>query len=120
MCQFFIGYNSNVSNITIGGTHSFDQRINYSVVAPFNNKNKIDKDAAFGSIETSQSGKAKVFLRITGTTSDYDISYDKSAVKKEIISDLKREVQDLRDAFRKKGKKKKQEVELEEEDYFDW
>ena len=100
--------NSNVSNITIGGTHTFDQRINYSVVAPFNNKTKVDKDATFGSIETSQTGQAKVFLKITGTTSNYDISYDKSALKKEIISDLKREVQQLKEAFRKKGKKKKE------------
>lgn len=112
--------NSNVSNITIGGTHSFDQHIDYRVVAPLNNRNKVDKDAAFGSIETSQTGKTKIFLKITGTTDNYKISYDKSAVKKEIISDLKREVQQLKDAFRKKGKKKKQEVELEEEDYFDW
>lgn len=112
--------NSNVSNITIGGTHTFDQHIDYRVVAPFNNRNKVDKDAAFGSIETSQMGKTKIFLKITGTTDDYKISYDRSAVKKEIISGLKREVQQLKDAFRKKGKKKKQEVELEEEDYFDW
>jgi predicted amino acid-binding ACT domain protein len=61
-----------------------------------------------------------VFLKITGTTDNYAISYDKSAVKKEIISDIKREVRQLKDAFRKKGKKKKKEVELEEEDYFDW
>lgn len=112
--------NSNVSDITIGGTHTFDQHIDYSVSAPFNNRNKVDKDAAFGSIETSTTGKTRIFLKIAGTTSVYDISYDKSAVKKEIISDIKREVQQLKEAFRKKGKKKKEEVELEEEDYFDW
>jgi hypothetical protein len=112
--------NSNVSDITIGGTHTFDQRIDYSVSAPFNNRNKVDKDAAFGSIEASTTGRSRVFLKITGTTSDYDVSYDKSAVKKEVISDLKREVHQLKEAFRKKGKKKKKEIELEEEDYFDW
>jgi len=112
--------NSNVTNITIGGTHTFDQHIDYSVVAPFNNKKKKDKDEAFGAIETSQTGQTKVFLKITGTTSDYKISFDKSAFKKEVIGDLKREVQQLKEAFRKKGTKKKEEVALDEEDYFDW
>jgi hypothetical protein len=112
--------NNNVSNIKISGTHTFDQQINYRVVAPINNRNKVDKDAAFGAIETSQSGQTKIFLKIIGTTDDYKITYDRSALKKEVISDLKREVQQLKEAFRKKGKKKKEEVELEEEDYFDW
>ena len=112
--------NSNVSNITIGGTHTFDQHIDYRVVAPLNNRKKVDKDAAFGTIEASQTGPIKIFLKITGTTDDFNISYDKSALKKAIVNDLKLEVEQLKEAFRKKGKKKKQEVDLEEEDYFDW
>lgn len=111
---------SNVSNITIGGTHTFDQNIVYTVVAPLNNKKRRDRDEIFGAIEEDKSGRAKVFLKISGTTSDYEVSYDKRAVKKEIISDLKREVQELKDAFKNKGKEEKKEVELEDDDYFDW
>ena len=111
---------SNASNITIGGTHTFSQKINYSVVAPLNNKKKKDSDEVFGAIEQDKSGQAKVFLKIIGTTSDYEVSYDKRAVKKEIISDLKREVQELKEAFKTKGKEAKKEVELEDDDYFDW
>ena len=44
---------------------------------------------------------------------------DKEAVKKKIASDFKKEVQELKDAFKQKGKKKKKELELSEEE-FDW
>ena len=64
--------------------------------------------------------KTKIFLKITGTTDKYEITYDQTAVKKKIISDLKKEVQELKDAFKQKGKKKKKELELEKDEYFDW
>jgi AsmA-like C-terminal region len=111
---------SNVTTISLSGTHTFDQHIDYRVVAPLHNKKKIDSDEAFGAIEQDNAGRTKVFLKIVGTTSKYTVSYDKAAVKKKIVSDLKKEVNELKDAFRAKGKKKKKEVELEKEEYFDW
>lgn len=110
---------SNVTNITLSGTHTFDQKIDYRVVAPLRNKKKIDPDEAFGAIESDNAGRAKVFLKITGTTDDYDVSYDKRALKQKLASDLKKEVQELREAVKLKGKQKKKEVELSEEE-FDW
>lgn len=110
---------SNVTTIQLRGTHTFDQNIDYRVVAPLRNKKKIDPDEAFGAIEDDGSGKAKIFLKITGTTDKYEISYDKEAVKKKIASDLKKEVQELKDAFKLKGQKKKKELELSDEE-FDW
>ena len=35
-------------------------------------------------------------------------------------SDLKKEVKELKEAFQLKGKKKKKELELEKDEYFDW
>ncbi len=110
---------SNVTTIQLSGTHTFDQRIEYRVVAPLRNKKKIDPDEAFGAIEEDGSGNAKIFLKITGTTDVYDVSLDKDAVKKKITSDLKKEVQELKDAFKLKGQKKKKELELTEEE-FEW
>lgn len=110
---------SNVTTIQVSGTHTFDQHIDYRVAAPLRNKKKIDPDEAFGAIEEDGSGKAKIFLKITGTTDEYDVSLDKDAVKKKISSDLKKEVQELKDAFKLKGQKKKKELELTEEE-FDW
>ncbi|MCB0488975.1 MAG: hypothetical protein KDC99_10900 [Cyclobacteriaceae bacterium] len=111
---------SNVTNIQISGTHTFDQHIDYRVIAPLRSRKKIDPDEAFGAIEDSQTGQAKIFLKIIGTTDDYRVIYDKDAVKKKIVNDLKKEVQELKDAFKLKGKIKKKEIELEEDDYFEW
>ncbi|MEL7003582.1 MAG: hypothetical protein AAFN93_12735 [Bacteroidota bacterium] len=106
--------------INIGGTHTFGQKIDYSVVAPLRSKKKIDPDEAFGAIEEDTQGRTKLYLKIIGTTSDYRIIYDKKEVKKKIISDLKKEADELKRAFKEKGLKKKKTVELEEDDYFDW
>lgn len=111
---------SNATTIQLSGTHLFNQKIDYRVVVPLRNKKKIDPDAAFGAIEEDSKGQTRLFLKITGTTAKYQISYDQASVKKKIISDLKKEVQELKDAFKLKGKKKKKELELEKDDYFDW
>lgn len=111
---------SNVTVLQLSGTHTFDQKIDYRVIAPLRNKKKIDPDEAFGAIEESLIGKPKLFLKITGTTDHYTIAYDQVAVRKKIASDIKKELQELKDAFKLKGKKKKKELELEKDDYFDW
>ena len=61
-----------------------------------------------------------MFLKITGTTDDYRVSYDTQAVRKKIAADLKREVKELKDAFKNKGTKEKKELELQKDEYFDW
>lgn len=110
---------SNASNISLSGTHSFDQHIDYRVVAPLRSKKKIDPDEAFGAIEES-GGQTKVFLKIVGTTDKYEVKLDKQATKQKIVSDLKREVKELKEAFQSRGAKKKKEVELQKDEYFDW
>ncbi len=111
---------SNVTTIQISGTHTFDQQIDYRVIAPLRSKKKIDPDEAFGAIEESNGGNTKIFLKIVGTTDNYKVIYDKEAVKKKIVNDLKKEVIELKEAFKLKGKKKKKELELDVDDYFDW
>jgi len=111
---------SNATTIQLSGAHTFDQHINYRIVAPLRSKKKIDPDEAFGAIEDTGKGQTRVFLKITGTTDDYKVSYDQEAVKKKIVSDLKKEVKELKEAFQLKGKKKKKELELEKDEYFDW
>ncbi len=111
---------SNATTITVSGTHTFDQQIDYHVVTPLRSKKKIDPDEAFGSIEEDSHGQTKLFLKITGTTDNYIVSLDKAALKKKITADLKKEVKELKDAFKLKGKKKEKELELQKDDYFDW
>jgi len=109
---------SNVTTIQISGTHTFDQQIDYRIVTPLRSKKKIDVTEATGAME-EQAGQLKLFLKIIGTTDNYRVLYDTEAVKKKIASDLKKEVQELKDAFKNKGQKKKEELELSTEE-FDW
>jgi AsmA-like C-terminal region len=111
---------SNATTIQLSGTHTFDQHIDYRVASPLRSKKKIDPDEAFGAIEEDTKGQTKLFLKITGTTDKYEVAYDREAVKKKIVSDLKKEVKELKEAFQLKGKKKKKELELEKDEYFDW
>ncbi len=110
---------SNATSLKISGTHTFDQNIDYRIVTPLRRKKIVDVNAQ-GAFEESMDGQTKLFLKITGTADDYKVAYDTEAVRKKIGSDIKREVQELRDAFRSKGKQKQKEVELQEDDYFDW
>ncbi len=111
---------TNLTSIQLSGTHTFDQRIDYRLITPLRNKKKIDPDEAFGAIEQDSKGQSKLFLKIVGTTDSYEVIYDKQAVKKKISADLKKEVQELKEAFKLKGKIKKKELELEKDEYFDW
>lgn len=111
---------SNVTTIQISGTHTFDQKINYHVVLPFESFGKSKNDEMFGAVEET-GGVSKLHLRITGTTDDYEIVFDTKAVGIKIISDIKKEVQELKDAFRKKEEAvKSQEILLNEEEFFEW
>ena len=90
------------------------------MIAPLRNKKKIDPDEAFGAIEETPGGQPKIFLKIIGTTDNYEVKLDKEATKKKMVSDLKKEVKELKQAFQNRGIKKKKEVELQKDEYFDW
>lgn len=110
---------SNVTDIKISGTHTFDQQIDYRIVTPLRSKRKIDLQEAQTAVE-EESGQTRLFLKIIGTTDNYRVVYDIGSVRKKIASDLKKEVQELKDAFKNKGMKKK-EAELQKDEYFeDW
>lgn len=111
---------SNVSTIAVRGTHTFDQHIDYYLKVPLRNFRKQDRDAAFGAIEEDGRGSANLFLTIRGTTEDYKIAYDSQAVKQKIKEDIKKEGQELKEVFQNRGQKDKKDVELNEEEYFDF
>lgn len=111
---------TNVTSIKISGTHTFDQRIDYRVIAPLRNDKNITSVEAKQALQEDGSGQSKLFLKIVGTADDYRVVYDSESVKKKIATDLKKEVQELKEAFKNKGTKEKKEVELEEDEYFEW
>jgi len=109
---------TNITSLQISGTHTFDQRIEYRIITPLRRQNTLDQEAqqAIG----QENGQSKLYLKLTGTTDNYRVVYDTESVKKKIISDLKNEVKELKDAFKNKGTQKKKELELEKEEYFEW
>src|SRR5690606_22220201 len=111
---------SNISTIEVKGTHTFDQRIDYYTRVPLKTFSKKDRDAAFGAIEDNGSGGANIFLTIQRTTENYAIKYDSKAVKEKIKDDIRREGVELKQVFKNKGQEDKEDVELNEDEYFDF
>ncbi|WNB18320.1 AsmA-like C-terminal region-containing protein [Marivirga arenosa] len=112
---------SNVSNILIQGTHTFDQEINYRLLVPLKNYKRKDKDEAFGAIE-EEKDYSSLYLKIEGTTDDFEVSWDKKRSLKSIADRIKEEGKTLKKII--KGEKlpedENEELELNEDEYFDW
>ena len=111
---------SNVTEIEIGGTHTFDQHIDYKIVAPLFHAPRVDRDELFAAIEDDGSTSPKIHLRLTGTTDEYEVKLDRAGQKEQVISGLRKEVDELKKAFRDKRKQKQKTLQLDEEEYFDW
>lgn len=71
-----------VTDISISGTHSFDEHIDYQVSFPLINYDKRERDERHGITRREDSKNFYVFLGIKGTTKSFDIDFD----KKQIIS----------------------------------
>jgi hypothetical protein len=113
---------SSLSNISISGTHTFNQEIDYKVTVPLKNfkKEKVDKDEAFGAIEKNvQTGGSNVFVTIIGTTDNFKIAYDKKKTGKKMKQDLKKEKEELRTLFQKKKPEPIAEP-AKEQEFFDF
>jgi len=113
---------SSISVMSIMGTHTFDQEMDYKLKVPLKNFRKKDSDEAFGAIQDEGSGKTTLFLTIKGNSKDYKIAYDKQAVRSKITQNLKKEKEEFKSLFRKKTAEVKPESkkELKEDEYFDF
>ena len=108
---------SNLTTIAVNGTHTFDQDINYRLKVPIRRSQK-DKDEYFGAVE-DDGLSTNLFLKIIGTTKEYQVVFDKDAVKNKIKEDLREEKWEFRNAVRNKGQDTGTQ-ELDEENYFDF
>ncbi len=76
---------SNVSNIIVSGTHTFDKDIEYHLRVPLKSFIRISKKKGYN--KSAREGMS-LLLKITGNTSDYSISYDTKTLINNIKSDL--------------------------------
>ncbi len=107
---------SNVSNILVKGQHTFDHAIDYRLQVPLKNFIRISKKKDY---EQSARQGMNLMLKITGTTSDYKMSYDTEALKQSIKKDIFDEGSEWRSIKNRNIQKADQAPELED-DYFEF
>ncbi|MEQ8517805.1 MAG: AsmA-like C-terminal region-containing protein [Cytophagales bacterium] len=109
---------SNVRTINVQGTHTFDNQINYDFEIPVT-REKIDRDERFGQIKDDKSGKTKLLIKLIGTSTDYKVKYNEEALKENIKTGIKEEVKELKKIL-KNQKEEEEDLELDEDEYFDF
>lgn len=97
---------SSTLNLKLNGTHTFGNIIDYHIgilLSDLLSKNDKKKEEDIDGIfpEEDGLGKTTLYLSMKGNVDDPDIRYDTKAVSKKISSDLKKEKQTMKDAFRR-------------------
>ncbi|HXA03027.1 MAG TPA: AsmA-like C-terminal region-containing protein [Cytophagaceae bacterium] len=112
---------SNISDISISGTHTFDQHIDYKLAVPLKNLRQKFKDnhEANAAIDDNGLGRATIYLTIKGTADNYKIAYDTKRTRGKIKDDLKKEKKELQDIFKKKEEEQVKTQQLNEEEFMD-
>jgi hypothetical protein len=114
---------SAIPTLSISGTHTFDQDMDYKIKMPLFQKRRPDKDSVYGVVaEDPDAGNSSLFLTLKGKENNFKLAYDDERVRTKIKDDLKKEGNELRDLLKgKKPEKKKEKVlELKEDEYFDF
>jgi len=107
---------SNISNILISGTHSFDNNIDYHLSVPLKSFIRISKKKDY---QQSARHGMNLLLKLTGHTSNYTISYDTQALKDNFKKDFLDEGKEWK-SLKKKDTIIIEEVPELEEEYFEF
>lgn len=119
---------SNLSDIQVGGTHTFNNHIDYRFEVPMRSihlrsakarERTVRHKKDFGEIAEDNAAPMKLYLKAQGTVEDYKISYDMPAAKAQLKENLIEEKQELKQVLKNKRKAPTYEVELSDE-YLDF
>ncbi len=107
---------SNISNILVQGTHTFDRNIDYHLKVPLKNFIRIKKMRDYN--QNARKGMS-LMLKITGNTSEYKISFDTKAYRNSFKKNILDEGEEWKDL------KKKDDLSIEEtpgleDEYFEF
>jgi hypothetical protein len=108
---------SRLSAITVSGTHTFDQLLDYHVRIPLKSQRR-DKDERFGVIAAS-TNNPNLFLTVKGKEGYFKVAYDQQRVRQKIAADLKQEKKTLKEILQGKKKEEKKTVKPSAE-YFEF
>lgn len=103
---------SSAAEVTIAGSHSFDNTIDYRMqllLSQLVGKKVKSLNTEFGQIEDDQLGRTKLFLRLTGPAANPKISYDTKAVKEKVAAEFKKETQTVKELLKQEFGKNKEE-----------
>jgi uncharacterized protein involved in outer membrane biogenesis len=108
---------SSVSNISVFGTHTFDQEMEYHLRFPISNFARPDKDEKFGPVASVDRGSGNLLLVLRGTSNNFRVGYDLNQVGKKIKEDLQKG--GIKNIFKKQEKPSEKKSGSDEE-YFDF
>lgn len=108
---------SNEFALKLGGSHGFDNAIDYRVKINLKELyfSKRNTSNPYTDYQDDGSGGVNLYLKMTGTVDEPQISYDKQAAGAHINQSLKQEKTEFLNLFRK-NKEEKEEYELEWDD----
>ena len=95
--------NSDAIDIYASGTHKFNNEIEYHLRllwSELKSKKQKGEDAEFGVVIDDGLNRPSLFFVIKGTLDNPIVKYDKQGLKKKIVSDIKKEGQNLKQAIR--------------------
>lgn len=120
---------SNISDIFVEGSHTFSNHIDYHFEVPMRSfslrkaavrERAAQREQSFGTVAADDARPVMLFLKATGNVDDYKINYDMGAAHEQFKGNLQEEKKELKEVFEHKGKRPKQKIELEEDEYFDF
>lgn len=114
---------SNLNTISVSGTHSFDNKMDYRLkvtLKKFKKKNTTEENNA---LEEDKIGGTTLFLKIIGIPPNIKVSYDTKAVREKIKERLKDETTEIKKLFQKRNiyeeQKKQPKVQVDENNIID-
>ena len=94
---------SNAVNVTLAGTHTFDNVMDYKLKVNMTQLlfgAKKDYEDEFGEVEVDKNGGMNVFLTMKGPVSNYEIKYDAKSSISNIGSGFKQESTEIKKIFK--------------------
>ena len=98
---------SSTLDLSLNGTHSFDNEIDYHIwvllseILSQKKQNELKSNIAGLIIEDDNLGRTSIPIKMTGNASDPKISYDTKAARTKISANMKKEKENIKEVFRK-------------------
>ena len=123
---------STALSVFISGTHSFDNEIDYQIklllselISKKARKRNANLNNEFGAVEDDGLGRTTLYLKMDGNVDNPNIYFDKIRIKEKIKSEVKKEIEEIKniikeDVLNKKTDSTKTEEEKQPDVILEW